>query len=103
MTAQPEWCGIGSGSGTVTVTRSGLFAEVSSRNQWTTRDISTDKKVAFTFDFSSTVMSGISLKEFMVGGSAATDSGDAWSVENFNAISFDGTIEAQIDVNWEVF
>lgn len=99
----PQYCGIGSGSGTVTVDRSGLYDEISSRKIWTSRDTSTARQVDFTFDFSSVVMSGINLREFMIGGSAAIDSGDAWNVENFNAVNFDGTIEAQIEVIYEIF
>lgn len=103
MGNQPQYLGIGTGSGTVLTTASGLYSEVSPRVIWTSRDISTSQQINFSFDKSSTAMSGISLTEFLIGGSLAIDSSDGWSIENFDAVVFDGTIEAQVEVLWNVY
>src|SRR3972149_1062813 len=90
--ANPPWyLALGSGSGASVVTRSGLIAEVlSSRRLYTTRDIGTAKKVTLTFDYGSSTMSGINLREIAACGSEAKNATDPWSIDSFPAITFDG-------------
>lgn len=100
----PQFCGIGSGSGAVDVNRTGLIAEVlGSRPAFTTREIGTERIMEWTWDFSSTTMSGLDLREFVVSEGSEVKSGTAFSVEGFGSIVFDGTNEAQINVKFEIF
>lgn len=97
---KPEWCAIGSGSGAELAAVGSLFAEVlSERKQFTTRDISVANETTWTFDFSSTTMSGIELKEFGLAGSAAKNSQTLWTREGLaNAITFNGSNELQVQI-----
>ena len=99
----PRYCGIGSGSGTVTVNDSSLVAEVGSRVDFTTRDASIVKQVEWTFDFGAKTMSGINLREFGLFDNQANGSGTMWCREGFDTITFDGTNELQIQITFEVF
>ena len=99
----PRYCGLGSGSGAVNVNNTDLVAEVGSRADFTTRDITTVKEVEWVFDFSSVTMSGINLKEFGLFDNQAVGSGTMWCREGFDTITFDGTNELQIQITFEVF
>ena len=96
----PGYVGIGSGSGAVTVNRSGLIYETD-RNTITGSDASTLNEASITADFGSIEMSGTSLTEF--GAFTVASGGQAWVVEGFAGVSFDGTNECQIQVTFEIF
>lgn len=100
----PRYCAIGSGSGAAVSTLGSLFSEVlSARVDFTSRSIATAKKTNWIYDFSSTTMSGILLKEFGIGQVVTKGTNDLWNREAFPTITFDGTNELQIDVTFEVF
>ena len=94
----PNFCAIGSGSGTVTVSTSGLVHQVGS-NTFSSTDVTTVKQFTMTADFGATAMSGIDLREFGIG----AGSGTFFSAENFPAVTFDGSNELQVQVTFEVF
>ena len=100
----PEYCAIGSGSGTFTSSQSGLNNEMlGSRITFTTRDLSTSKKVDYVFNYSSTTMSGLTLSEFGIGGSEAVGVGDLSNIETLGSITFDGTNELEVQIIYEIF
>jgi hypothetical protein len=95
----PRYAAIGSGSGADVASLGSLVAEVlAQRTDFTSRDISTSQQMDFTFDFSSVTMSGINLREFGIGGSQAKSTNDLWLREAFDAITFDGTNELQLQI-----
>ena len=97
--------GIGSGSGTASVTNTTLLAE-RERNAITgSPNFATTQKVAFQGDFSATQMSGTDLTEFGLFnvGSATGFPGSVWQREAFGSIPFDGTNELQVEETWEIF
>lgn len=100
----PEWCAIGSGSGTFMNTVGSLYAEVlSERRTFTTRDLGTAKQVSLRFDFGANTMSGTFLREFGVGTGSTVGVQDLYSDTHFAAVEFDGTNELQIEIVYEVF
>jgi len=100
----PQYCAIGSGSGADLSTLSGLVAEVgATRTAYTTRDTGTVQQTSWIYDFNSVTMSGITLREFGVGGSQAINSGDLWNREAFVGIEFDGTNELQIEIIFKTY
>ena len=102
----PRYCAIGSGSGAELNTLGSLIAEVlAQRTDFTSRDIGTARLVNWIFDFSSTVMSGITLREFGIGQSQTKGTNDLWNREVMagNGVEFDGSNELQIDITFEVF
>ncbi len=101
---RPAYCAIGSGSGTVALTNGSLFAE-NNRNIFTTTDSSTQKHVIYTTDFNSIELSGTQLTEFGVYTSGTSPNGGTlYNREQLTgSIVFDGTIELQVQVNFEVF
>lgn len=99
----PRYCEIGSGSGAAVAGLGSNVAAVGSRVSYSSRDISVAQEVVFSFDFNSVVMSGVNLREFGIGGSAARGSNDLWVREAFPFIQFDGTNELSIDVNFDIF
>jgi len=99
---RPQYLRIGSGSGTELSTATGLFAEISDPKTFTAVDNSTPKIVTFQADWSAPTMSGLELREFALTTGSADN--EVWSYENLgNAISFDGTNELRIDLEWTVY
>ena len=96
----PSFLAIGSGSGAVAVTNTGLVAHTD-RNTFSTSDFTVAKKWTFTADFNSVEMSGTLLREFGV--FAESSGGKLWQREGFASITFDGTNELQVEITWEVF
>lgn len=95
----PRYAAIGSGSGAEVTSLGSLIAEVgASRLDFSTRDISVAQNVTYTYDFSSTSMSGVFLREFGMGGSQAKGTNDLWLREAFDAVEFDGTNELQLQI-----
>lgn len=99
----PQFIAIGSGSGAAVAALGSLVAEVGTRAIYLSRDTSTSKIVKFTFAKSSVAMSGVNLREFGVGAGSVVDVQDLWNREAFDAVEFDGTLEAEFEVNFEVF
>jgi len=97
--------GIGSGSGTATLTDSKLLNEVNRSAITGSPNFSTAQKVQFQGDFSPTQMSGIHLTEFGLfnTGSNTGFTGSAWQRESFGSIVFDGSNELQILTTIENF
>lgn len=96
----PSYVGIGSGSGAVTVNRSGLIYETD-RNPITGSDASTVKQAGITADFGSVEMSGTIVSEF--GAFTNVSGGQAWVVEGFAGITFDGSNELQTQITFEIY
>ena len=99
----PLYLGIGSGSGAVVPGLGSLVAEVGSRALYITRDQSTSKQMKFTFTKSSTIMSGLDLTEFGIGAGSGIGVQDMWNREGFASVNFDGSVEAEFEVVFEVF
>jgi len=99
----PKYCGIGSGSGAVLNTNIALIAEVGSRTDYTTRDVSIQKEVTWVHDFSAVSMSGINLKEFGIFDTNIAASGTMFHREGFSSVTFDGTNELQTQVTFKYF
>jgi hypothetical protein len=99
---KPLFCGIGSGSGTFTVTDSGLIYQLGSRAFYTTRDISVLQEVFFQFDYSSVLMSGLTLREFGIGTGSGSGN-NLWNRETLNAVTFDGNQELQIQTTYRIY
>jgi len=97
---EPAYIGIGSGSGVVSVTNTGLVHHTD-RNAFTTSDLSVARKWEMIADFNSVEMSGTPLREFGI--FVESSGGKLWQREGFAAIQFDGTNELQIQVTWEVY
>jgi hypothetical protein len=96
----PNYCAVGSGSGTATASSSGLLSEFD-RNTITSIDYTTTRKITYSTDFSSVEMSGLNLREISI--NHLSSGGQAFSVDRFQAVEFDGSNEAQIEVTWEFF
>lgn len=95
---RPDSISIGSGSGVVSVSNTNLISE-RFNSAFTTVDISVQKEVTFTSDFSASSISGLLLREFGVKKSG----GNVWNREGFSPITFDGSNELQIQVTFQVF
>ena len=97
-TELPNGIEIGTGSGTKSVATSGLVTPVIFR-AFSSTDTSTPRFVTFTSDYTSVELSGLSIKELGV----KTSGGTLWSADGFPAITFNGSIEMQVVVTWELF
>jgi len=98
------YMGIGSGSGTASVTDSTLLNEVNRTAFTGSPNFTTTQKVSFQADFNTAQMSGIHLTEF---GLTETTSGTGfagsfWQRESFGSVVFDGTNELQISTTLNV-
>lgn len=94
--------GVGSGSGTSSVTNVVLLSETDRNTITGSPDFSTVRKVGFQGDFNSVEMSGTHLTEFgLFTTGLAAETGSTWLREAFGSIVFDGTNELQIVVNLE--
>lgn len=94
----PNGIEIGTGSGTKSVTTSGLVTPVIFR-AFSSTDTSSQRFITYTSDFTSVELSGLSIKEIAV----KTSGGTTWSADGFPAITFNGSIEMQVVVTWELF
>jgi len=93
----PQWLGIGSGSGTESITCSGLFNEYSSqRVKYTARNGSTAGQVEWIYDKGSTSLSGLTLTNF--GMFSTATGGTVWDIHTLGSVVFDGTVEVQFSV-----
>ena len=99
----PRFCEIGSGSGTAVASLGSNIAPVLTRTDFTSRDIGVPNQVEWVHDFGRGAMSGIALREFGIGGSAALGTNDLWLREAFNAVEFDGSNELQIQFTMQIF
>jgi len=96
--------GIGSGSGTASVSDNTLINEIIRQPITGSPDFTTNRKVSFQGDFNSVQMSGLHLTEFGLFniGSADTLTGSTWQREGFGSVVFNGTNELQITTTLEV-
>jgi len=94
--------GIGSGSGTATVSNTTLVAEHTRTMITGSPDFTTARKVTFQADFNSVQMSGLILTEFGLFTSGPVNTGSCWQREAFGSVLFDGTNELQIVTTLEV-
>lgn len=97
----PQFVGIGIGSGVVSSGNTVLITETGTRSWFSTRDSSIVNEVNWVFDYSSVEMSGVSLTEF--GLFSGSQAGNLWLREGFQAVTFTGGNELQIDITVEVF
>lgn len=94
--------GIGSGSGTASISNVVLLSEVDRNTITGTPDFAAARKVGFQGDFNSVEMSGIHLTEFgLFTTGLAANTGSIWFRESFGSIIFDGTNELQTLVTLE--
>ena len=98
--AIPNWIGVGSGSGVVTVTNTGLIAHTARNGITGSADTSTIQKTSYAADFTSVGMSGTNLREF--GLFNLSSGGTLWVREGFASVNFDGSNELQIQIILEV-
>jgi hypothetical protein len=98
----PTYFMIGIGSGTILPTQSGLFSP-SDKNLLTSVDASVPRKITYIGDWSSVELSGLTISEWGITGSAIGVAGSAYSETVFGGIAFDGTNELQIQETWEVY
>ena len=96
--------GIGSGSGTASVSDSVLLSEVDRSTITGSPDFTTVRKAQFQADFNSVQMSGIHLTEFGLFdvASGTSQAGSTWQRESFGSVVFDGSNELQIITTLEV-
>jgi len=99
---RPLYCGVGTGSLTVDPTVTGL-SNTFNRRAFTAVNGSTTKRMTFITDFDAVAMSGNALNEVdLSNGSPAA--GDIYAYYNLGtAVTFDGTAELRIEIEWEVF
>lgn len=97
--SQPNGIEIGTGSSLKTIFTTGLTTPVLFRAFTQANDVSTAQQIVFTSDFTSTELSGLSIKELSV----RTSGGNVWSADGFPSITFDGTVEMQSIVTWVLF
>ena len=89
---------IGEGSGEKTVDTSGLVTPALYK-PFNDVDISTQKRIAFETDFSSVDISGLTVQEAQISVSGE----DAWSIDGFPGVSFDGSQELRIRYVWDMY
>ena len=101
-TSYPNFMRIGSGSGAELNTATGLYAEHTGLHKaFTETTVSTLRKVKWTGDWNSVEMSGLQLTEFAL--SLGSTGNQIYHYVNLgNAISFDGTNELRVEINWEL-
>lgn len=98
--ALPNGIEIGTGSSaktssTTTLTTPVIFRVFASGGV----DVSTPQQVTFTADFTSTELSGLTIRELAVKESGGT----YWSADGFPGVTFNGNVEMQVIVTWEIF
>lgn len=94
------WMAVGSGSGLIAVSTTGLFYHVD-RNAFTSTDVTVANRATMTTDWTFTELSGTTVKEFAVYN--LSSGGKAWQVEGFPGILFDGSNELRVEATWEVY
>jgi hypothetical protein len=68
---------------------------------FSTRDISTAQYISWTSDFSSTLMSGLSFKEFSL--NTGSPAQEPWHYTNLgNGVQFDGSNELRVTLTWRM-
>ena len=97
----PRYLSIGIGSKNENANVTTMGSE-SMRQVFTTTNMSTQKKVLWTTDFSSVQMSGLNFREFALQtGSPATE---IWHYTNLgDSLNFDGSNELRIELTWTLF
>lgn len=91
---------VGSGSGIIAVTTTGLF-HYWDRNIITgSPNMTTAQQIVWTADFANTEMSGLTLRQF--GMFVEASGGQAWHVENITPTLFNGTQELQVQLTWKI-
>ena len=98
----PSYFMIGSGSGTALATQTTLITPTD-RQLMTSRSGTSTYKVMWQGDWNNTEMSGLSLREFGLTISGTGTTGSMWSRTTLPTITFDGSMELQIQEQWEVF
>lgn len=98
---RPTYIAIGTGSQTVSAGTTTLATETGSRRAFELIDDSTNGQVQWEASWSPSEMSGLSLRE--IGVFVNPSGGNALSLENFPAVTFDGTNELKVAVLWEVY
>jgi hypothetical protein len=101
----PQWSCIGDGSGAELPTLGSLINEsgLSPRRIWSTRDISTAAETVWTHDYNSVEMSGLGLTEFGFAAGSTAGGNNLWLREGFDAVTFDGTNELQLEITINIF
>lgn len=102
----PQYLGIGSGSGTALSGNVVLVKEMftGDRIQYTTRDHVTNPRfVTWVFDKSAPQLSGLQVSEFGIFHTSGIATGSLWNRESFPPITFDGTQELQVELQFEVY
>lgn len=98
----PSYFMIGNGSSTVSPSNTTLQT-ATDRQEVTSTDVSETYKVKWTGDWNSLELSGTSVSEFGICGSATGTTGSMWSRIVIPSINFDGTNEMRVEETHEVF
>ena len=104
-TRVPDFTNLGTGSGAGGAAVTALVTEIR-RTAYTTRDVTVQKKVTYTTDFDAVTMSGtLPIKEIGIIASGTGAADTLYSIEAFanNAITFDGTNELQVQVEYTIY
>ena len=89
---------IGSGSGIIGVTTTGLYHYFDRNIITGSPNMTTLQQISWTADFSNTEMSGLVLRQFAM--FVESSGGKAWHVENVTPTTFNGTQELQVQITW---
>lgn len=100
-TEVPRYCGIGIGSAQVLASDTALVTPTGARVDFSTRDTSTVQSITYTHDFNSVYMSGVKLTEFGI--FPASTGGSLYVREGLGSVTFDGSIELQIQTTLRLF
>ena len=99
---EPSYFKIGTGSATVTVTRTDLTTATD--RQLITEAINpTRRTVLFQADWSSYEISGTQLSEYGLTGSATGVAGSVWSLTVIPSLTFDGGNELRVEESWSIY
>jgi len=89
--AYPQYMVVGTGSATVVSGTSTTLTTESSKKPINTYELGTAYKVRYIADWTSTELSGLSLKELGTTYLSGTSTGSLFNKEVFTALAFDGT------------
>lgn len=92
---------IGSGSGLIGVTTTGLLHYFDRNGIGTPASYATAQEMLMTVDFASTELSGLNMQQF--GLFVESSGGKTWQVEGIKPLLFTGLEELQIQITYRVY
>jgi hypothetical protein len=97
----PGCIAVGTGSATPAATNTTLITE-SLRRVFSSTEKAAVYQVTYTGDFNAVEMSGLSLREFGTFESGTLGTKQCWQRDMFPVVTFDGTLELQIQVTFRI-